>query len=66
MLSVMPMLVAMEHDASVDTATARGAFCWVRNLCTEFLKLDEADKIAETTSKRYSHKEIFDALRRRL
>jgi prevent-host-death family protein len=29
-------------------------------------KLDEADKMAETTTKRYSHEEIFGSLREKL
>ena len=30
------------------------------------VKLDEADILAETVKERYSHEEVFDALRRRL
>ena len=29
-------------------------------------KLDEADKMAETTTKRYSHEEVFGSLREKL
>ena len=29
-------------------------------------KLDEADRLAETTTKRYSHEEVFDSIKNKL